>query len=107
MDDPAMRKAAREYAQEECATIGTEHLRNYVQQHFEAGWKARASAEDGVLTEVEEVIRKEVRINEMQAGIMRDPRRTGGWDGAGRVAATFDRAAQRMRAALSRIRKEG
>ncbi|ATC34078.1 hypothetical protein CA606_18050 [Caulobacter vibrioides] len=35
----------------------------------------------------------EVRANEMSAGIMRDPARTGGWEGAGRTANAFARHA--------------
>jgi len=49
----------------------------------------------------------EVRCAELQAGIMRDKRRTGGWDGAERVAAAFDRTAERCRAALSLVTPKG
>lgn len=50
---------------------------------------------------LEEFIRMEVRRNEMQAGVMRDKKRTGGWDGAERVAMAFDRAADRCRDILN------
>lgn len=50
---------------------------------------------------LEEFIRMEVRRCEMQAGIMRDTKRTGGWEGAEKVAMAFDRAADRCREILN------
>jgi hypothetical protein len=41
-----------------------------------------------------EMARRLYRGLEMQAAIMRDPARTGGWDGAERVAAAFERQAE-------------
>ncbi len=43
---------------------------------------------------IEEKFRMIRRTAEMSAGIMRDARRTGGWDGAERVARQFDRIAK-------------
>jgi hypothetical protein len=40
-------------------------------------------------------------INELLASAMRNPERTGGWEGAEKVAQCFDRAADRARAALT------
>jgi single-stranded DNA-specific DHH superfamily exonuclease len=50
---------------------------------------------------MERALRKEMRIAELQASIMRDPRRTGGWEGAENVASAFDRTRLRCAEALS------
>lgn len=47
-----------------------------------------------------EELRRIARTAEMSAEIMRDPRRTGGWDGAERVANSYGRMAIKARAAL-------
>jgi hypothetical protein len=63
------------------------------------------SAEIARLTRERDAARKALhkikRTCEMSAGIMRDTARTGGWDGAERVAMQFDRLADRACAALS------
>ncbi len=46
-----------------------------------------------VMVEVTEAARRIYRALEMSAGIMRDPRRTGGWEGAERTASAFERQA--------------
>jgi len=53
------------------------------------------------IASLEEFLRMEVRRSEMQAGIMRDRQRTGGWEGAEKVAMAFDRAADRCRDILN------
>lgn len=52
------------------------------------------------ITQLEEFCRTEARIQEMQAELMRDPMRTGGWSGAKRVADAFERSAIRHREIL-------
>jgi 4-aminobutyrate aminotransferase-like enzyme len=47
------------------------------------------------IAELEEFLRLEIRKMEMQANIMRDKRRTGGWEGAEKVAMAFERSAIR------------
>lgn len=47
------------------------------------------------IAELEAFIRMEVRKAEMQAAVMRDAKRTGGWEGAENVAMAFERAAIR------------
>lgn len=49
---------------------------------------------------LESVIRLEKRVCEMSANIMRDAKRTGGWEGAERTANAFDRIARALDAAL-------
>ena len=49
-----------------------------------------------------EFIRMEVRKAEMQAAVMRNPVRTGGWEGAEKVAMAFERAAIRHREILNK-----
>jgi hypothetical protein len=41
-----------------------------------------------------------MRVSEESAKLMRDPVRTGGWDGAERVARHYDRIAHQIREAL-------
>lgn len=45
-----------------------------------------------------EELRCLARTAEMSANIMRDPRRTGGWEGSERVANAFDRMALKLNA---------
>ena len=49
-----------------------------------------------------EEVRRAMRTAEMSAGIMRDHKRTGGWEGAEKTANAFDRIARRLRAALAK-----
>lgn len=53
--------------------------------------EARARAAEEALKEAADALAIEARANEMSANIMRDRRRTGGWEGAERTAAAFDR----------------
>ena len=59
----------------------------------------RLAAEVGALREA---LHHTQRVAEMSAEIMRDPQRTGRWEGARRVADAFRRIADRARAALAR-----
>jgi hypothetical protein len=54
------------------------------------------------IADLEEFIRREVRKAEMQAAIMRNLERTGGWAGAESVAMAFERAAERHREILNK-----
>lgn len=54
------------------------------------------------IADLEEFIRMEVRKMEMQANVMRDTRRTGGWEGAEKVAMAFERSAERHREMLQK-----
>lgn len=60
----------------------------------------RAERAEAALAEAREHCRMAYRAAEMSAEIMRDNRRTGGWVGAGRTAAQFERIAARAREAF-------
>jgi hypothetical protein len=50
---------------------------------------------------LEAFLRQEARRMDDLAAAMRNPERTGGWEGAEKVAAAFDRAAERCREAAN------
>lgn len=56
---------------------------------------SEARTSDQKLTELQLAMHEIRRTAEMSAEIMRDPRRTGGWEGAERVARAFDRIARK------------
>lgn len=62
-----LKQKAREYAQEECATISTEHLRGYVAQHYEAGYREALAP----LTQEEEGKLADVLFDDLCPGIRR------------------------------------
>ena len=53
-----------------------------------------AAVPEGCVVVPSETLRRIRRTAEMSAGIMRDAKRTGGWDGAERVARQFERIAE-------------
>ena len=59
--------------------------------------RSALSGEGWPTDETIETARRLYRSLEMQAGIMRDPLRTGGWNGAERVASAFERASEKAR----------
>lgn len=58
---------------------------------------AHAEAKDREIERLRETLRRIRRTAELSAGIMRDPARTGDWEGAARVADQFDRIARATR----------
>jgi len=63
---------------------------------------ARAEAAEAALAECHETLRRLKRTGEMSAAIMRDPRRTGAWEGAERTARAFERMGEFAARALAK-----
>ena len=53
-----------------------------------------------------EVARRHYRALEMSAAIMRDPKRTGGWEGAERTARAFERQAETAKSLYAALTTE-
>lgn len=71
--------------------------RERLSQPVEAdGWRS-------LLKEAQETVRRLKRTGEMSAGIMRDARRTGAWEGAEKTARQFERMAESAANILTKI----
>jgi hypothetical protein len=101
MDDPEMMKAAEAYAPE-ALTPGGVGRRSDAIRAFCAGWKARASAEDGVLTEAEQARLDEIGMDFLEGCVTADGNGSLQWHENAAL-----KCYEAMRAALSRIRTEG